>query len=181
MKIIWNSIEKRFEAEFAQGIFWASDKDSAQSAGLKCIGPPAWVWWCAKTTPLTELKENRPSSGLTITKQALEMYLSIKAVEDKNAEVKAQLLSAKKALKKQKTIETASESEIYDESFSYGRVKPEDRDIWINPYIPPATPTTLCSVCSTPVYFYELQDPPTCLDCEFPQLDEIKLDTEIGL
>jgi len=34
------------------------------------------------------------------------------------------------------------------------------------PFVPPAPPSILCVVCKSPVYFYEKQDPPTCLWCE---------------
>ena len=172
MRIIWNSIEVRFEAQLTPGPLWTSDKESASQAGMKCIGPPEWIWQTAKCHPLSTLRENRPQSGLTITAEALQQYNKLKSQEDSNAAVKIQLETAKKALKKeqkfQQRLEKPPESDIEHGEFDYFKIEPVE-----SRYVSPPNPTLpslLCLVCSTPVYFYECQEPfPLCLDCEFSE------------
>lgn len=172
MRITWNNQDNRFEAELTAGVLWTSDKDALMSAGFKCIGPPLWIWWTTLSSTLTKLKTNRPQSGLTITKQALERFTAISALEAANTAVKAQLASAKKALRKdqkyQAEIAVPQEHEIeHGRDFDYNKVPPRTAESYTPPVIPPP-PTTVCYICQTPVYWNECQEPPTCLWCEFP-------------
>jgi hypothetical protein len=173
MRIVWNQIEKRFEAELTPGAQWSSDKEAAQKAGMRCVGPPLWTWYCTKPSILSFLREHRPDSGLTITPEALEHYNTLKAVEDANLAVRAALKEARKAQKKEQKAESRaeqpSESEVEHGEFVYLKVDRGESSIWQKPVVSPP-PTTLCHACLTPVYHYELQDPPTCLDCEFPEI-----------
>jgi hypothetical protein len=131
---------------------------------------------------LSALRENRPLSGLTITPEALERYTVIKASETANIAVKAQLETAKKALRKERKYqaETAAPAEHemeHGRDFDYNKVS-SSKPVWFVPPVIPSPPLTLCQVCHAPVYFYESQEPPTCLWCEFPQFPEITLDNQ---
>jgi hypothetical protein len=173
MRIIWNPAETRFEAELTPGPMWVSDKDSVSQAGFRCTGPPGWTWFCTKSSILSGLQQCRPQSGLTITPEALERYKALRIVEDANAAVKAQLETARKALKKeqkfQAEIEQPTAAETEHGEFDYLRIESGESRIWTQQYAPPAPPAMLCRLCQTPIYFYECQEPPTCLDCEFPE------------
>jgi hypothetical protein len=122
------------------------------------------------------LKKNRPTSGLTITPEALARFTALQAAEAANIAVKAQLASAKKALRKEQKYEVGQAAPTEDET-EHGRDFDYIRTVMSKscPYVPPvipASPTTLCHVCQTPVYWNELQEPPTCLWCEFPEGSE---------
>lgn len=176
MRITWNSTEQRFEAELTPGPTWTQDKESLTSNGFKCIGPPLWIWFCLKPAILSKLRENRPISGLSITPEALQQYNRLKAQEDANATVKASLDAARKAQKKERKYQQRCEQLTEDETvhgpdFDYIRVEPGESRIWSMPVIS-APPTTLCHVCQTSVYFHECQDPPICLECEFPEIED---------
>ncbi len=173
MRITWNNQESRFEAVLTAGVMWTSDKDAVSRANFSCTGPPGWIWFCTKASILNQIKDNRPQSGLTITKEALEHYTALSTKEAANIAVKAQLASAKKALRKDQkyqveiTAPTEQETE-HGRDFDYIRTVLSKSCPYTPPIIPPP-PTTLCLVCSTPVYFYEQQEPPICLWCEFPE------------
>ncbi len=173
MRIIWNSVEIRFEAELTLGPLWGQDKDTVSTAKFSCLGPPSWTWQTTKPAVLTFLREHRPASGLMITPEALQNYNRLKAQDDANAAVKAQLTAAKKAAKKaakyQAEIAIPDDSEVEHGEFTYLRVEPEESRIWADKYVRPTPPSLLCRVCQTPVYWHECQEPPTCLDCEFPE------------
>jgi hypothetical protein len=171
MKISWDKTNHYFVLEFSAD--FQSDLAAAKSAGFKTAGPPLWVWLSPKTEPLTKLKENKPASGLTITPEALERYTALKALEAANTEVKAQLDLAKKALRKeqkyQEQIAPPAEHEMeHGCDFDYNKVS-DNKPVWFVPPVIPPPPTILCHVCQTPVYWNELQEPPTCLWCEFPE------------
>ncbi len=173
MRIIWNQIENRFEAELTPGPLWVQDKDTVSAAKFSCLGPPTWVWYTTKPSVLTFLREHRPEFGIVITPEALENYNRLKAQDDANAAVKAQLATARKALKKeqkyQAKIAVPGETEVEHAAFTYLKIEPGESRIWADKYVRPTPPSLLCHVCQTPVYWHECQNPPTCLDCEFPE------------
>jgi hypothetical protein len=172
MRITWNSQESRFEAELTPGTLWTSDKESLSRSKFSCVGPPSWVWWAVKPSVLSSLKEHRPESGLSITPEALQNYLRLKAIDDANQAVKEQLDLAKKALRKeqkyQEQIAPPAEHEMeHGCDFDYNKVS-DNKPVWFVPPVIPPPPTILCHVCQTPVYWNESQEPPICLWCEFP-------------
>jgi hypothetical protein len=157
MKIKWSQEFRQFEAEFSPGPNWALDQQALKEAGFKTSGPPDWVWATGKAGPLTTLRALKPVLGLTITSEALQNYNRLKEQEDRNAEVRKALKEAKKLAKRE-----------FDPKINWDDIKPEP--IFYVRYTPPPPPSTLCSVCRTPVYYYECQDPiPLCLDCEFEE------------
>lgn len=177
MNLCWNSELRRFEAEFSD---FQGDLTAVKAAGFKSDGPPGWVWYSFKATPLQKLRENKPASGLTITPDAKLNFSLLFSVEENNAKVKTQLAEHKKELKKKLKIEEreilAAEMEMscFDEASG----------CWIDPPPPPTpnTPVVECSkppklkgpkciVCGDVIAFYERQHPPTCLWCEIKVLD----------
>jgi len=179
MKITWNRQEARFEAVLTAGAMWSGDKDALSLANFSCTGPPLWIWFATKAIIISSLRENRPQSGLTITPEALERYTALQALEAVNTAVKAQLDLAKKALRKEQKYQTETAAPTEEETehgrdFDYIKTVMSKSCPYIPPIVPPP-PTTLCQICQTPVYFYERQEPPTCLWCEFPgQISENK-------
>lgn len=109
MRIIWNPNEERFEAQFVTGEQWEADKTAAMDAGFKTTGPPAWTWFVLKSAALAKLREHRPGSGLTITKEALERFNYLQGVEKKNAELKAYAKAEEKRIKKEREQEKIRE------------------------------------------------------------------------
>ncbi len=190
MRITWNQNENRFEAEFAKGDAWDGDKDSASGAGFRTDGPPAWTWYATKASVLTKLKENRPVSGLTVTREALDAYNRLLEVERKNEELRKYVKEQKKQYKKtveKARIEADSQGEEvepeYEPSHYYAMPEywkgkqeitradlPADVVARLDKHesVPQrrAEPTATCVMCTAPIYFYEKQDPPTCLWCE---------------
>jgi len=194
MRIVWNSLDNQFEAELQSGPNWQADQTAAQSAGFHCDGPPTWKWHTAKIEPLKKLRENRPPE-LTITQEALEQFQKMSAQANANAEVLAKLEEFKKQQKASKKKEkqehaqavVAGEAE-YDEEIDgpipeywigkefitrddlpqevIDRVTSQTKPFYIEP------PHKQCVLCDGPVYFYEKQDPPTCLSCEM-ELDKL--------
>jgi hypothetical protein len=169
MRIIWQN--ERFEAELSPGEHWQSDMEASKAAGFKTDGPPAWVWASYKAAPLVKLKENRPSSGLTISKDALDKFNALLPEEEKNAALLLMLKDAKKKIKKvQEVEERVSELPEYWKKGEFGK---EDLPVEViarcsqkTEFRRPVKPKARCIVCDGPVYFYEQQDPPTCLYCE---------------
>lgn len=168
MRILWNDQEKTFQAEFGQQN-WASDQQAVKKAGFYTTGPPQWLWYCQKIKSLLQLKEKPPASGITITPEALQHFLKLKEQYDKNQIVVQQLKEAKKKLKIDQKIQKENalvpEDQLEHGEFTYFKVEPVDDIIQIRPTFP--LPNERCVSCGCPVYMYELQNPPTCLDCEF--------------
>ena len=160
MRIIWDSEFKQFEAQLSNGESWAQDQQAVKAAGFRTEGPPCWRWIAFRAAVLEKLKSANPASVITITPDALANFNRLKAVEDANAAVRKALKEAKKAAEKNRQ---ESGPEI-----DWEHVEPGESKIW-NQYVPPPPPSLLCSVCHTPVYYYESQDPPLCLDCEFEE------------
>lgn len=184
MNIRYNASLRRFEAEFSTD--FNGDLSAVKISGFKPdTSSGAWVWWTAKAAVLNKIRENKPASGLTITNEAYDAYVPLAEQETRNAEVKKQAAAINKAAKKErknKELEAATTSLF---------AIPEGK-IWIGPDdLPPKPPFVstiapippfvgpVCVFCAGPVYFYELQNPPTCLWCELhPQ---ITLDKTSGL
>jgi hypothetical protein len=170
LRIVWNSAENRFEAQFDTQS-WQACKDAVQTAGFHTTGPPAWVWFSIRSIALTRLRENKPPSGLTITPEALEKYKTLKAQDDANLAVKVAYKKVRKELKKEQQLNTLPKLKLYFEpsvGFECVQVEPR-KSTFVLPYVPPP-PTLLCHLCQTPVYEYECQEPvPLCLDCEFSE------------
>src|SRR6266568_3066253 len=103
MRIVWQN--DRFEAIFTPGDQWQADLEAAKAAGFKTNGPPAWIWSVSKATAIARLRKNRPASGLTITREALEKFQTRLPEEEKNAALLEVLKEAKKRLKKIEKIE----------------------------------------------------------------------------
>ena len=163
MKITWNQEFRQFEALLSAGEYWTSDQQAVKEAGFKTEGPPEWKWLTFRAAVLTKLKSAKPVSGITITPDALTNYQRLKTLEDANAAVKSAFKAARKDMKKDET--SLKGFEMSPEGFLSLIVEPAEFKIW--KFVPPPSPPLLCCVCQSPVYFYELQDPPTCLDCEF--------------
>lgn len=169
MNIRYNQTLRRFEAEFSAD--FGGDLTAVKAAGFRTDGPPVWIWWTDKIKILNGLREHKPESGLTINQDAWEVYESLAKMDAKNVEVKQQFAEVKKKVKKEQTQE---EQEKIAEPF----IIPEGK-LWLGledfspkpPFIsvlpaPPPHPTLLCHICHEPVFFYEKQNPPTCLWCE---------------
>lgn len=159
MKLKWNPTEYCFEAEFQD---FQNDLAAVKAAGFKTSGPPQWTWYTGKAGPLDKLKKNRPASGLTITDEAFEQYTRLKEEENKKAALLAELKAAKKA----KPVEDSPVEPVpAGQEFGYNCVPDVEKTIHIG-YIPPVWTGPVCFVCKDYVYFYERQEPPTCLTCE---------------
>lgn len=171
MNIRWNADERRFEAEFSSD--FNGDLSALKTVGFGTDGPPTWVWHTHKIAVLNKLRENRPASGLTITPEALEIYKPLALQEEKNSAVRKELAKAKKEAKKERK---QNEQEAVGQVTFAGLT---EEKWWLDasdlsplpPFkptytIPPAPAGPLCVVCNQIVYFYEKQDPPTCLWCE---------------
>src|ERR1700676_4876167 len=104
MRIIWNTTERCFEAEFSSGPEWSLDQQAAKEAGFKTSGAPAWRWTTESVKALNFLKEHRPQQ-LTITAEALLQYNRLEDMRVKNEAVLAPLKAAKKEAQKQRVRE----------------------------------------------------------------------------
>ena len=169
MRIVWQN--DRFEAILTPGAEWQADMASAKAAGFKTEGPPAWVWASYKALPLVSLKENRPPSGLTISREALEKFQAMLPEEEKNAALLATLKETKKKLKK---VWDAREQEAeLPEYWKKGEFGKEDLPPEIiaqcnqkTEFKRPDPPKERCIECGDPVYPFEMSDIPRCLWCE---------------
>jgi hypothetical protein len=161
MNLRYDTAMSEFVAEFSSD--FAGDLAAVKAAGFRTAGPPEWRWFTSSVKVLNKLRQNRPASGLTITTEALSAYQPLADREAKNDEVRKALAVAKKQAKKeQKPAETA-------EALPDGRWWTVGiEDLHPSTYQPQNKIVTdlslpLCHICAQPVYFYELQDPPTCL------------------
>jgi len=170
MNLRWNETFRRFEAEFSTD--FNEDLAAVKTAGFKTDGAPGWVWYSYKAAPLQNLRENRPASGLTITPEAREQFAPLAQMEANNAKLKADLAAHNKTLKKKLKIEEqeGKATPIPAKGYIDASDLPPLTAACVK-YTPPPPPTALCIICKTPVYFYEKQDPPTCLWCELTVLD----------
>jgi hypothetical protein len=173
MLITYNS--NRFELVLQSGQAWQAEKESAQAAGFKCDGPPSWIWATLKALTVAKLRENRPAT-LEITPQALEEFNKLIGQEQENQKIIDQVKELKKEQrKKEKRVERIEE--LVTSIPAYWQDKDEighedlppsviERCTMKTECIRPAPPTLLCEYCQEPVYYYERQDPPTCIWCE---------------
>lgn len=164
VRIIWDPNFKQFEAQLSSGESWASDQQAVKAAGFKTEGPPEWRWVAFRAAVLIKLKKANPSSGLTITPEALEHFKTLKTAEDTNATVRAALKAHRKEIGKIEDSGKGFKMIMGPEGFLIAEIEAGDPSSW---KLPPMTPPNYCSVCQTAVYSFEKQDPPTCLDCEF--------------
>jgi hypothetical protein len=188
MRILWNENEKRFEAQFSTGEMWQSDKDAAQGAGFRTDGPPAWIWRATKAAVLDKLKTNRPASGLAITKEALDAYNRLRAIEERDIELEKFAKEQKKLQKKeQERAKIEAEREDGEEvspEYETTRYRPVP-EYWKGKHeitradlpadvvarldkhepvpVRKAEPTGKCKVCGEPTYDPEESD--FCLWC----------------
>jgi hypothetical protein len=166
----WNASLPRFEAEFSD---FHGDLAAVKAAGFKTDGRPDWIWYSYKAEPLNKLRENRPASGLTITTDAKQQFAALHAVELNNAKVRAEFAEHTKALKK-KIKEETHEGMTLVVVPPKGYIEASDLPPFTpvcTQFNPPDKPSAVCIICGDPVYFYEKQDPPTCLYCEKIVLD----------
>jgi hypothetical protein len=171
MIISYNEVLRRFEAQFTTD--FNGDLAAVKAAGFKTDGPASgWIWHTAKIPVLNKLREHRPASGLEIMNDALAVYKVLAERESKNAEAKEKFKEIEKKAKKER-----KEKEQEEQTTTLFAV-PEGK-IWLGPEdLPPKPPFVSemapipehkgpwCHICGQPVYFYEIQDPPTCLWCE---------------
>jgi hypothetical protein len=178
MNLNWNGTFRRFEAEFSTD--FQGDLAAVKAAGFKTDGAPEWVWYTYRAGPLGKLRENRPPSGLTITPEAREQFVSLWTVEQKNAELKAQLAEHNKALKKKLKIEDQDAKASAGPKMKmcaegYMCLSAED----LPPKPPyqnakaPAWTGLVCSICEAPLLPLELHNPNVCMWCEKIVLDNV--------
>ena len=165
-----------FEAEFTTDFH--GDLAAVKAAGFRYDGAVR-VWHTNKLAVLNKLRENKPASGLTIAEDAYQAYLRLSEIEAKNAEVRKQFAPIKEEQDKAKKIR--KKKEVHDQTYIAVNVPPkpgQDFDYVGAEDLPPMSPFEFknhiilphpgpwCHDCAAPVYFYELQNPPTCLWCE---------------
>jgi hypothetical protein len=98
MLIIWNSTDYVWELKFAAGDEWKNDLECAKNAKFKTSGPPYWVWYTDKVKNLKFLQQNKPSSGLEITTEALEEFRKADEKENEHLKIVKQFKDAKAKL-----------------------------------------------------------------------------------
>ena len=165
MRIIWNEQFKQFEAELTAGDMWSDDQQAVKAAGFLTEGPPEWKWLTFRVQVLNKLKKSAPKSGIRISPEALSNYKRLLAQKEANDEIIRKLKEAKKDVKKDIKKQQAE----FQPEIDWENIQPAESTIWQGKYVPPPLPTTLCRVCRIPTYYYESQDPPLCLDCEFAE------------
>jgi hypothetical protein len=184
--ITYNPNEHRFELVLQSGAPWQAEMQLAQSAGFKCDGPPSWTWATMKALTVAKLKENRPAI-LEITPQALEEFNKLISQEQENQKIIDQVKELKKEQrkreKKQERIEELLTSiptywqgkdEIGVEDLPQSVIeRARKREIVLDKSI---TPDLKCQYCHEPIYYYETQEPPTCIWCEVAY-DEFQKET----
>jgi hypothetical protein len=169
LNLRWNTSLRRFEAEFSSD--FNGDLAAVKAAGFKTDGAPGWIWHTSKAGPLTKLRILRPGL-LTISPEARANYTLLSVAEARNAEIKAKAAEHNKTQKKkQKIQEQATRAFIIPEKGYIDASDLPPQPAYVSPFAPPPPPETRCIICAAPVYFYELQDPPTCLFCEKIVLD----------
>lgn len=164
MRVIWNSEEQKFQAEFAQE-HWRGDMEAAKAAGFRTSGPPAWLWTTSKASVLNKLRKNRPASGLTLTEVALEKFKFRDKQDTQKAELKKAFKVASKASKKvslDPRISGLTQMKVPAKGYITAEDLPPYTPIYKG-FVPPAPPDELCLICDEPIYFYEHL---VCLFCE---------------
>lgn len=142
MRIIWSDAHKRFELENCT----YDEREFPGTAGWKFDGDTR-SWWTMLPATVIALRGQKPPSGLSITQSAF-------------GRITDQLdAPAKKARKAKK--EPAQRGSKMARTIPEGLIVPP-----IPRFARPKPPELCCRICSEPVYFYETQNPPTCLWCE---------------
>jgi hypothetical protein len=172
MNLRWNPSYRRFEVEFHN--LW-EEQPLVKAAGFKTDGPPTWLWWSAKSAPLTELREGKPPQ-LTINPDAKVEYIALKALEDKQAELKKIAQKNAKELKKKLQHDKQDKlkpGEYFDEGVGFICLKVDtSRPLAVaQKYIPPPPPDEKCIICGEGVYPYEYATVIACLWCQKIVLD----------
>jgi hypothetical protein len=176
MLITYNPTEHRFELVLQSGPAWQAEMQLAQKAGFKCDGPPSWTWATMKALTVAKLKENRPAI-LEITPQALEEFNKLISQEQENQKIVDQVKELKKEQrKKEKKAERIEELTASIPAYFQGKgeIGREDlprefiervnkKEIVLDKSNPP---DLRCLYCNEFVYFYERQEPATCIHCE---------------
>lgn len=175
MNLRWNISLRRFEAEFSQD--FNGDLAAVKEAGFKTDGAPTWIWHASKAGPLTKLRTLR-AGLLTISPEARSEYVSLAAMEEKNAKIKAEVAKHNKAQKKKQAVAMQMANAIvmpekgYIDASDLPPLPPSCHE-HIPPPSPPSPdsdpddPNLKCLNCGVPVYFYEMLEPyPLCLWCE---------------
>lgn len=175
MNLRWNTDLRRFEVEFHD---FASEQPLVKAVGFKTDGPPAWVWYSYKSEPLTKLRENKPSV-LTISADARSEYNRLHVVEQRNAEIKAQMQTATKELKKKLKTEkqdAAKPDEYLDPETGIicQKIAPKP-PIRVESLanLKKDPPAEKCVICGDGLYDYEypLSGPKACFWCQKVVLD----------
>lgn len=183
MNIGYNTAFNRFEAQFSTD--FQGDLAAVKTAKFKCDGPPTWTWWTAKLDALNKLRENKPTSGLTISEEAYAVYTRLSEIEKENAAAREKFKPIKEEQAKQK--KQRRKEQIDQKKYVTIKIFPHPDDPWgdgvTKEDLPPMPPYEnenkpephfgpWCVYCRAPVFFFEKQEPPTCLWCE-KQLDEV--------
>lgn len=162
-----------FEAEFTTD--FNGDYNAVKAAGFRYEGLNR-IWYTSKLTVLNKLRENKPASGLTIAEDAYQAYLRLTETERINAEVRAKFAPIKEEQDKEK--KKRKKKEVHDQTYIAVSIPPKPgqdfdyigaEDLLPMPpfekaYVPSTSPSTTCSTCRQPTYFYELSN--LCLWCE---------------
>lgn len=156
-----------FVAEFSSD--FAGDLEAVKEAGFRTTGKPYWLWYAPPPgiKALNRLREKKPTSGLTITPEALEVYRPLAEQDAKNEEIRKAAAELAKENKKEKkkaeqtavATELMPENKIFITAADLPPMPPSK-----NPYTPLPPPAELCQSCGQPLYFYE--SPDLCLFCE---------------
>ena len=159
MRIVWNDIEKWFQAEISLALeHWRDDVDHVKAAGFRTDGPPQWIWHTAKASTLNKLRKNPPKSGLAITELALLQYTTLNKQELEKEEFR------RKFKKAAQEISSCHWKEYIDPDtgITCKVVEPADKPFtW--KYTPPPFPEAYCFICGSPVFDYEGTD--LCMWC----------------
>lgn len=159
MRIIWNTTESVFAAEFSD---FDGDLDAVKAAGFRTFGAPAWIWYAPAPgiKAVERLRKNPPKSGLTISELALEKYKSVKEQFDKKVELKKTFEKLKVAAQRE---QTGSKTKQYEKDGFTSFVVEPSAEKFEHTYIAPAPPAAWCFICGESVYEYEGTD--LCLWC----------------
>lgn len=160
MRITWTN--ERFEAELTPGEKWREDMEAAKASGFKTTGPPSWQWYTEKAAVLNKLRDNRPSSGLTLTELALQKYQTLNKHDEEKAALKKQFEAAKKEA--EKSAPDTNKYYVDQETGITCIVVSPGSKLPYTKYNPPAPPSERCMICDDPIYFFE--SPNICLSCE---------------
>lgn len=185
MQISWNSQHFVFELTFDKDNF-KNCLDCAKAAKFKTTGAPQWIWYTDKVKNVKLLRENKPTSGLTITPDARAQF-ELQCVEDDKKEavmkyardVKARLAGKptedeRAAKRKEREAARAAKGlgpvvRKVKQAKGGAHVKVDIQYDALKhvPFVLPQPPQIQCIYCQAPVYFYEKLEPlPVCIWCE---------------